>query len=193
MLHILLCPCGGGMSEKFEQSMFDYLKAIQKGEDILVEYTSNEPIHLIFYILLKYAKQNNIPVLIVDAVDQLHVLKAHLELAGIDTRMIDEVQVIKLGGIITTGKVLGRVDLEETTPVWKKHYDELLKKVHSDYTLRVIVGIDKVLPLYEETPARLEAFFGYAIRPYLGDKSRTSIYFLNTDIVGRNAVLEFEE
>ncbi|NJE13881.1 DUF257 family protein, partial [Thermococcus sp. LS2] len=116
-----------------EQSMFDYLKAIQKGEDILVEYTSNEPIHLIFYILLKYAKQNNIPVLIVDAVDQLHVLKAHLELAGIDTRMIDEAQVIKLGGIITTGKVLGRVDLEETTPVWKKHYDELLKKVHSDY------------------------------------------------------------
>ncbi|NJE12001.1 DUF257 family protein [Thermococcus sp. LS2] len=180
------------MSERFEASIFDYAKTIQKGEILLVEYTSNEPIHLIFYIILKYLRQNNIPFVIVDAVDQLHVFKTHLELGGIDTSVIEEAQVIKFGGIVATGKVLSKLDLEADIPIWRKHFMETLEKIDS-YVVRVVVGAEKILGLYENDPLTLESLFGMIIRPFLGSKKTTGIVFLNKSLIGEKVIQEARE
>ncbi|NJF24642.1 DUF257 family protein [Thermococcus sp. Bubb.Bath] len=179
--------------EKFEASLFDYAETLKRGEDVLIEYTSNEPIHLFFQILMKYLKEKGRSFVIVDALDQLHVFKTHLALVGIDTGMIDNARVIKLGGALETGDVLGRVDLEDDIPVWKSHYDEFLKEVQEGYHVRLTVGLGKVLVMYEKTPEELEKFFGLVIRPYLGDKKRSSVYFINTDLINEKTLKELRE
>ncbi|AHF80038.1 DUF257 family protein [Thermococcus paralvinellae] len=183
------------MSERFESSIFDYAKTIQRGEILLVEYTSNEPIHLIFYIFLKYLKQSNIPFVIIDAVDQLHVFKAHLELVGIDTSIIDEAQVIKLGGVLHTGNIIRRVDLEEDLPIWRQHYIETFRKIQEEkgYVMRIVIGTEKLLKLYERNPLETGNFFGMVVRPFLGDKNTTGVIFLNTSLLDKKTVLEWTE
>jgi len=184
------------VNKEFEASIFEYTKTIQRrGEVVFIEYTSNEPIHLIFHILLEYLKQNNISFVITDAVDQLHILKAHLELAGINTSLIDEAQVVKLGGAIDAGNVLQRIDLKEDLPVLKQHYVEAFRKIWEEkgYVVRIVVGLEKVLGLYEGDPFEIERFFGMLIRPFLGNKNTAGIILLNTSLVGEKAVLEARE
>ncbi len=180
-------------AERFKASLFDYAETIGRGEDILVEYSSYEPIHLLFQILLKYLKEKGPSFVIVDALDQLHVFKTHLTLAGISTSMIDNARVIKLGGTLKTGNVIGRVSLDSDIPVWKSHYDKLLEEISEGYHIRLIVGLEKVLRMYEETPRELEALFGLVIRPYLGDKRRSRIFFINTDLIEEKTVKELRE
>ena len=131
--------------------------------------------------------------MIVDALDQLHVFKTHLELVGIDTSMIDNADVIKFGGVLKTGNVIGRIDLEGDISVWKKHYDDLLEEMKSERAFRVVLGLEKVLAMYEDMPRELERFFGLAIRSYLGDKRRITAYFVNIDLIKEKTAKELWE
>lgn len=181
------------MSKKFETSLFDYFETICNGESVLIEYTPDEPIHLIFYLLLRYAKQNNIPTIIVDTLDQLHIFKTHLELIGIDTEIIDNVQVIKLGGIINVGNVIGKIDLLQDIPIWKKQYDKIIGEIQADFTLRIIIGLEKALKINEKDSLQLETFFGVAIRPDIGNKKEIAFMFLNTSLLKEETVQELRE
>lgn len=183
------------MSEKFEEMVFEYNKTIQRGELVLVEYTSNEPIHLVVYLLLRYLKKENVPFIIIDIADQLHVVKAHLKFAGIDTELVDEAQVIKLGGAITTGKVLERISLTLEPSVMKNEFIKILKHMEEnyDYLVRITLGTEKLIRLLSEDPATLEAFFGAVVRPLLGYEKSTGVTFLNTGILREDIVQEARE
>ncbi|MCO6040365.1 DUF257 family protein [Thermococcus alcaliphilus] len=183
------------MSKKFEETVFEYNKTIQRGELILVEYTSSEPIHLVVYLLLRYLKKENIPFIIIDIADQLHVLKAHLKFAGINTKLIDEAQVIKLGGAITTGSVLERISLTLEPSVMKNEFVKILKQLAEkhDYFVRIGLGTEKLIKLLSEDPATLEAFFGSMVRPLLGYEKSTGVVFMNTGIIREDIVQEAEE
>ncbi len=65
-----------------------------------------------FGFSFRYLGKGRYSLVIVDALDQPHVFKTHLELVGIDTSMIDNADVIKFGGVLKTGNVIGRIDLE---------------------------------------------------------------------------------
>ena len=181
------------MGNVYEESLGEYIKKIKPGEDVLMEYTFQEPAHILFHVFLRFLRENGYPFIIVDELDQLHVFKAQLKLAGIDTSPIDTARVIKIGGILQTGNVLGRVDLSKELPIRKKHYEEVLKKVGPGYTIRIVLGFDKVLAMHEENRRSLEALFGHMIRPYLGDERRTTIYFLNTELFSERTLKEFRE
>lgn len=133
--------------------------------------------------------------MIIDILDQLHVLKAHLEFAGINTSPINEAQVIKLGGVLQTGKVLKRIDLDEDIAVWSQHYFEALEKTweEKEYGVRIIVGIEKILRVYEKDPSEVERFFGIVIRPLLGNKNSIGIIFENTSLLDEKTVSESRE
>lgn len=57
-------------------------------------------------------KKKEYPLLINETIGLLHVYKKKLELNGIDTCFIDNALVIKIGGVIETGKVIARVPIE---------------------------------------------------------------------------------
>lgn len=175
------------------EPLAEYFQSIKPGEDVLIEYTSNEPIHVFFHLLLEHLRRNGIPVIIVDELDHLHILRTQLKLAGVDTELIDTANVIKIGGVLNIGNVLGRIDLSKEFPIRKKHYEEALKKVSADYTVRLVLGFDKVLAMHEMNRKDLEALFGYMMRPHLGDERRTTVYFINTELLGERTLKELRE
>ena len=181
------------MNGPYEKSLAEYVRSIKPGEDVLIEHTSREPAHLIFHLLLECLEDNGYPFVIVDELDQLHVFKAQLKLSGIDTSRIDAARVIKIGGMLQTGNVIGRVDMSKDFPIRKKHYEEALKKLGPGYAVRVVLGFDKVLAMHEEDRKDLESLFGNMIRPYLGDERRTTVYLINTDLLSERTLREFME
>ncbi|ASJ13865.1 DUF257 family protein [Thermococcus radiotolerans] len=181
------------MTSAGDEPLVEYFRSIKPGEDVLIEYTSGEPVHMFFHLLLRCLRENGVPVIIVDQLDQLHVFRTQLKLAGVDTELIDTANVIKIGGLLKTGKVLGRVDLSKEFPIRKKHYEEALKKVDADYTVRIVLGFDKVLAMHEVDRKDLESLFGYMIRPYLGDERRTTVYFINTELFTERTLKELRE
>ncbi len=171
----------------------EYLKGLKPGEDVLIEYTSHEPAYLILHRILKCLQESKRAFMIIDELDQLHIFKAHLKLAGLSSEIIDNAKVIKFGGIIQTGRVLGRLDLSKEPPVRKEYYEKILEKLNLEYSVRVVVGFDKVLEMHSNTPRELENLLGYLIRPHLGDERRTTIYLVNTDIIADRTLKEVRE
>lgn len=170
-----------------------FLKRLDKGEDVIIEYHSEKPAHLLFYSIITGLREIGQHFIIVDELDQLHIFKTHLKLSGIDTEVIENTKVVKFGGILNTGKVVGRIELTEEPPVRKSRYEEMLQKLGEERRFRVVLGFDKVIRSHENDPRELERIFGYLIRPHLGDEERTTMYMINTDLIEERTLKELRE
>ncbi|WP_456443860.1 DUF257 family protein [Thermococcus sp.] len=179
------------MAQQFEEVVFEYLKSIKPGEDILVEFTSNEPIHLLLDVLLRYLHRENIPVIIIDVLDHLNMFKAQLGVVGIDTALLENAYVVKIGGLSKTGNVMGEIPPTEELPIGVKKLHELFKKVPEDFVFRVTLGLDKLLRYYEKEGS-LEAFMGH-LRKDSGESGRIRVFAVNRDIAPEEALSEMRE
>ncbi|WP_232473485.1 DUF257 family protein [Thermococcus profundus] len=160
---------------------------------MVVEYRSEEPAYLVFQALIRGVLKSGKGFIIVDDLDQLHVFRTHILLSGGDTSIIDSAAVIKMGGILPTGKVVGRVDMTKEPPVRKKHYEELLAKVEGEHLFRIVVGFEKILSSKRGDPREIEGIFGYLIRPHLGKREKITIYMVNADIIPLETLKELRE
>ena len=174
-------------------SLKDFLLGLKPGEDVLVEYSSTSPIHLVFQEFLKALNELKRPFMIVDELDQLYVLRTHLSIMDVDTLLIDKAKVVKMGGIIDTGTVVGRVDLTKEPPIRKKHYEAILSKMGKEREFRLVVGFEKVLASFENDPREKERIFGYLVRPHLGNPERITVYFVNRDLISERTLSELRE
>lgn len=173
-------------------TLVEFVENLALGEDVVVEYSSEEPAYLLFREILSELSRTG-GFIIVDELDQLHIFRTHLRLSGRDTSCIDDSTVIKMGGIIQTGRVAGRVDLTKEPPVRKKHYEELIRSIEGRYKFRVVVGFDKILSSYENDPRERERIFGYLIRPHIGSENRITLYLINRDLVRDTVRKELRE
>ncbi|WP_297436294.1 DUF257 family protein [Thermococcus sp.] len=170
-----------------------FLRELDMGEDLIIEYCSENPTHLLFYSIVTGLKEIGRSFIIIDELDQLHIFKTHLRFSGLDTSIIDETKVVKFGGVLNTGNVIGRVELTEEPPVRKRRYEKTLQKLGEERRFRLVLGFDKVIRSYENDPRELERIFGYLIRPHLGDEERTTVYMINTGLVGLQTLKELRE
>lgn len=173
-------------------SLKDFLLSLKPGEDVLVEYSSTS-LHLVFHEFLNALAELKRPFMILDELDQLHVLRIHLSTMGADTFLIDNAKVVKMGGIIDTGMVIGKVDLTKEPPVRKKHYEAILSKMGEEKKFRLVVGFEKALASFENDPREKERIFGYLVRPYLGNPERITVYFFNRDLISERTLSEVRE
>ncbi|HDD31248.1 MAG TPA: hypothetical protein ENF72_01305 [Thermococcus litoralis] len=185
------------MKEEFKSSVWSYLESLKWGEYIIVEHGSSDPTHLLFYVMINQLKESNIPFVIIDVLDKFYFLRAHLTSAGIDTSMLEDVPVIKLGGIRHIGKItslIERIEISQDTPVWIRHYRDALRRIEEklDRYVKVVVGIDSLLQLYENNIWELNALMlGFA--SMMGDKSSKGVVFLNSSVLNPRTVLKLEE
>ncbi|EEB73330.1 conserved hypothetical protein [Thermococcus sp. AM4] len=178
---------------KLEVSLGEFIEGLKPGEDVLVEYSSTAPVHILFYRFLRTLNDIGRPFMILDELDQLHVLRTHLGIMGLDAGVIDNAKVVKMGGIIETGSVVGKVDLAKEPPVRKKHYEAILAGIGEEKGFRLIVGFEKVLASYENDPREKERIFGYLVRPHLGNPERVTVYFVNRDLISERTLNELRE
>ena len=183
-------------AQRFESGLFEYLGGIHPGELYLITYTSEEPVHLAFYILVKNLAESNIPFAVIDVLDHLHLIKVNLKLAGIDTSIIDKAKVIKVGGFIETGEIVKRISFDSEILVFGKQLNEMIMRLGASKGRPIIiigVGAEKIVRMFEGSPSELETFFALLGGAPLGKESFSRIVFLNTSLLQKEALYEFIE
>lgn len=185
------------MNKPFEQIVFGYAETVRPGELVLVEYTSREPVYLLLYEVIEYVRLNEMPFVIVDVLDGLHVMKTHLRLAGIDTAPLDNAPVIKVRGNMQVGNILVRIDELAELPILKRQFMEALRRIEtgtrSKPLLRIIVGATEFLQQLEVDPMKKEEFLAGIIRPIVGAPYTRGLVLVNRKRIMRETLGELEE
>ena len=69
---------------------------------------------------------------------------------------------------------MGKLRVHEDIPVYIEEYKQLVssffKKVKSDFAFIFVIGIDKLLRIYESDPIALESYFENLLRKNIGRK-----------------------
>ncbi len=160
----------------------DFIEKLIPGETVVIEHDAKTSPVTLFYSILGQGRKQNSTVLIDDFMDTLYLYKAHLELSGFDTSLINNSQVIKIGGIRDVGNVVEKIPLSPGPPL-KEQYRMAYNRVVSSHqtVLNLCLGIEKFFVLSD---SRIEILSEVAdISLYVGDTSRIAIYFINRDIL----------
>ncbi len=184
------------MSWRFEKMFFDYMDGIQPGELVLLEYTSKEPVYLLFQMVLKYARLRKTPFLIIDVFDGLYVMHTKLKLLGIDTGDIENALVVKIGGEMDIGNIVTKVDEITEFPIFRSRFMEAMQKIQEisgdKVFIRIVVGATELLQKMEKNSMEREAFFAGVIYPLIGNPTTKGLVFLNRKRVMEMGLKEAE-
>ncbi|MBO8174170.1 MAG: DUF257 family protein [Thermococcus sp.] len=155
--------------------------SIKFGETVLIEYNSITISYLGVHHLIRWAKRKGYPVLVDDILDTFYMYKAQMGLVGIDTRIVDEVDVIKIGGRLRVGNVLARISVKEAS-VREQEYAKIWEKAtKGKKVINPVLGIGKLFILSESKTECIDLI--NTLLSFVGNKQRISYYFINTDLM----------
>ena len=93
---------------------------------------------------------------------------------------MDEIKVIKLGGILNVGQVIGKVSVSETA-ILQKEYDRIFEQIKKDKIVNIVVGFDKYLTLLGDKKDILSTL--HDVLKYVGNEKRIAFYFVDRDLL----------
>ncbi len=161
----------------------DILDALKPGETVIIEYDSLTSPVACFHYIVKWAKERGHRIVIDDVLDTLYLYRAHLKLAGIDVRDIDDVEVIKEAGLLDVGKVVARLELKQYAirkVEYERVYEPLLDR---GVVVDIVLGSEKLFVI-SDIKAGMNLI--NAILSYTGDERRIAFYFINKDLLEIN-------
>ncbi|GAB6100876.1 DUF257 family protein [Thermococcus atlanticus] len=163
--------------------------SIIPGEVVIMERLSPGLSYIGLYDLVTWGIRKGYSILIVDVMDSLHLYRAKMELAGLNAEVLDDVEVIKIGGMIETGRVRYRID-ETSEPrimmqKFRMAYDSILGERKDGISLVISVGMDKLFL----TPASSGDVLTIisALHRYVGDRRRIAVYMLKVNVLAHVA------
>jgi hypothetical protein len=121
-----------------------------------------------------------------DVLDTLYVYKTHMELADIDTGILEDVKVIKTGGRLEVGNVIKRFrvsDIMSLIQEFEANYEALLSEM--EHAIVPVLGIERLF-LLADSKIEVLALVNMLTR-YAGSRRRTAFYFTNVDVL-KNSV-----
>jgi len=127
--------------------LFDGLK---NGETVAIIHSPIANVYEPFEAILKHAESAKVPVLLVDVGDMLHVYKTNMRFFELDYSLVDQANVIKIGGCIDIGRIRGKLELEQDAEILISKYIPLLRKCVEElgYAIKILLGLDKLIALY---------------------------------------------
>ncbi|ASJ12861.1 DUF257 family protein [Thermococcus thioreducens] len=165
------------------------IRNIRPGEAVVVEYASRDPIHLAVSLPLLMAREG-MKVVVSDVLDQLHVIRAHLEIMGIPAGWIEDLPVIKFGGTIPVGNVLRRISILKPAPVWSREYEDALASIPG-LKMIIMLGIEKMINVRSDLPA--STVWRTTGAPSLGAEDRIKVTFVNRDLLEESTLEDIRE
>ena len=165
------------------------IRGLKPGEAVVVEYASRDPVHLAVSLPLMMAGEG-MKVVVNDILDQLHVIRAHLEILGIPTGWINDLPVIKFGGTIPVGNVIKRISILKPAPVWSREYEEALASIPG-VKIVVTLGIEKMINVKSDIPASTVCRTTGATS--LGAEDRIKVTFVNRDLLDEGTLEDIRE
>lgn len=165
------------------KSSEDLWNLLKPGETILIEYSARSTPFIVFYSLIQWAKNNDFEILIDDILDTLYAYKVQLSLAGIDLDLFSDVLVIKEGGRVEVGRIVGRMGLRDSAIYWSE-YNKIMRPIFEKakrLVINIILGIEKLFVLADSKREILNNINN--ILSWTGNTKRITFYFINTDLV----------
>ncbi|MBO8175694.1 MAG: DUF257 family protein [Thermococcus sp.] len=159
-------------------------ESIVPGESVLAEYDSLVLPYKGFHYLISWAKENNYHIVIIDVLDTLYLYKTQIALAGLDTTIIDNADVIKIGGRLNVGYILARLpanDVPKLLKDFERVYNPYLAEIKYEKSIVIVLGLSKLLLLAESKFEGLMVI-DLLIR-YTGTQKRAAFYFVNVDVL----------
>ncbi|ACS89306.1 MAG TPA: DUF257 family protein [Thermococcaceae archaeon] len=160
----------------------EFLNDIREGERIFIEYESTTHPELFLDGLVKWSNEEGIPILIIDMLDIFHLFVQQLRFLGYKTHHLENLCVIKGGGRVEFGKVIGRVRIMEEFYVQLKEYTDAVRlffeKAKSDKAVIVFLGTEKFLYSFQESSYRVEEYFEKIVRSPLFEGNMIFVFAL---------------
>lgn len=169
------------------------LRKIQWGEVVLFEYSSHQPVHVMFKKAIEMARTENASLLLIDILDSLLPIKKGLEITG-EEDIFEGLDVIKGGGKVAVGNVIERIDVSSDSVVY---FSRLLSRLSEYYkshekTLTLIWNMEGVVNLHSGDLKILLQLEGI-MRSFIGDPRRVAVYFINRDVAPGELIAITEE
>ena len=175
--------------------MKEILDKFKGGESVLVEYNPLKRPELFFYEALSYFRARNMPILIIDILDTLHVFAEHLKFQGIQLQT-DDINVVKEGGKIKIGRILGEVPMNEDFAYHSARYSKTVKPFfvkHKEETKAIFVlGMEKFVYPFQENMQKMERYFETIERPLIAPKDKITFLFINKGVVNPRVLKSME-
>jgi len=153
--------------------------SLKWGETVLIEHDSVTTPALLFYFLINWARGKGHEILVDDVLDSFYLYKRHLKLAGLDTSILDNVTVVKIGGRLNVGQVIGRIGIKEPT-VQDSEYKRIINSLSAETIINPVLGFEKLFFLCESKEEVLS--MTNTILSFIGS-ARTAFYFINVNLV----------
>ncbi|USS41678.1 DUF257 domain-containing protein [Thermococcus aggregans] len=153
--------------------------SLKWGETVLIEYDSVTSPALLFYSLINWAREKGHEIVVDDILDSFYLYKRHLELAGLDTSILGNITVIKIGGRLSVGQVIGRIGIKEPT-VQSSEYKKIVDSLSAETIINPILGFEKLLFMSEskeEVLSMTNTILSFS------ESARTALYFVNVNLI----------
>ena len=159
--------------------------SLRRGELVLVERADSKDPYLGTYHLVTWGLDKDYRVLIVDVLDSLHLLVAKAKLAGVETEVFNDIEVIKIGGRMEVGRVVKAIEEVSEPIILSKKFTDAYEEILGSKApvLTVVLGLEKLLMSCNFSSANVHALIKLMSR-YVGDERRLSVYLLKTGIIG---------
>jgi hypothetical protein len=158
--------------------------SLKPGEIVLVERTDVKDQYFGLQHLITWGLSKGYTILIVDVVDSLHILKAKAKLASLDSDIFNNINVIKIGGRMKTGKIVACIsDLNEPVILagkFREAYEKFLEE--NAPVLTIALGIEKLFATFEVTPKNVHLLLSL-LSQYVGNENRLAVHFIRTSLL----------
>ncbi|WP_245612476.1 DUF257 family protein [Palaeococcus ferrophilus] len=170
------------------------LREARWGEVVLFEYSSYQPVHIMFKKAVEVARMENTSLLIVDVLDTLVPIKKALEITEGESNIFDGLDVIKGGGKVPIGNVVDRIELSADSAVYFSRLISRLSRYYSSHekTVTFLWNIEGIVNLHSGDPKILPQLEGI-MRSFVGDERRVAVYFINRDVAPDELLAIIEE
>ncbi|WP_457753461.1 DUF257 family protein [Thermococcus sp.] len=167
--------------------MSGIVKLLKPHISILIEHQTNSTPGIGLFRILNQIRNyygRSVKTVLTDFLDTLAVYKYHAELVGIDTDVIDDVDVIKVGGKIEIGNIIGKIPVSGYS-IYKTLHRDVMNSVDigdSTFVLNLQIGIENIMNLFDRREL-IEQL--HDIGEYLVTKEEDirDIIFLNIDAI----------
>ncbi|MCD6144667.1 DUF257 family protein, partial [Thermococcus sp.] len=103
----------GNILKGFIKNVPQLFEGVREGETVLIEYSPIINSAVILHELILWAKENDYQVIIDDTLDTLAIYKNKMDLKGLNSEILNGIKVVKIGGTLDVGGVIGHLALKE--------------------------------------------------------------------------------
>jgi hypothetical protein len=161
--------------------------SLKLGETVLLERTDSGDQYFGMYQLISWGLEKGYRIVIVDILDALHLNRMKMKLAGLDDSIVEnpEVMVIKIGGLVETGNVVGKIE-ETKEPIilsrkFIKIYTPLLEGTEKKI-LTIAPGLERLFLAFSDSENNVQTVIT-GLSKHTGDDRRIAFQMVKTEVL----------